>query len=758
MILLLIALIAAQPSSSTITGTVRDPAGSVVPGATILVKLHNGAQKQTSSGPDGRFSMNAPDLAEIVVRAAGFAEWRSTFTAVPSSPLEVVLAPAAVTETVTVTPSRGEQRSGDVPASVTVLGRAAIEESAGITADEVLRQVPSFSLFRRSSSLVSHPTTQGVSLRGVGPSGVSRTLVLLDDVPFNDPFGGWVYWSRVPLESTDRIEVVESPSSSLYGTYAMGGVINIATRRASPALFDLRTQYGSHTTPRLDVEGAAVRGRIGVIATASALRTNGFPIIAPAERGPVDINASLRYRNLNAMVQYDPTPRLHMFARVGSFEERRVNGKISTIDRTPEKNDTSWTSASGGIRAHFTQAEWRATVFGDDETFHSNYLSANATRTVGRMTLNQTVPVKAAGASTQWSQLFGARHYVTAGADLRWVKGDSEEQPLDTATGTQPTLNRISGGRQRSVGAFVQDQVAFKSVTLIGSARVDRWRNYDAHNLETLVSTGLPGPGNAPSLADREDTVVSPRLGAMYRVASRVRAWGSIGTGFRAPTLNELYRQFRVGNVLTLANNALGPEHLRGYETGISVDAARDLVLRATWFDNRLRDPISNATISTAPTVIQQRQNLGRTHVRGIQSDAEYRAGAQWIFTASYIYDRATVSDNPANPQIVGNTLPQVPRHRASLRAAFTAPRIATISAAVSFNGAQFDDDRNTASRRLPQYTVVDLTAARTIVRGIELFAAAQNLLDRTYIVGTLPTTIGSPRFVSAGVRVRFAR
>src|SRR5205814_1757841 len=123
--------------------------------------------------------------------------------------------------------ARTDQRLGDVPASVSIVSSEQIRQSPAVVADDLLRQVPTFSLFRRTSSLSSHPTAQGVSLRGVGPSGVSRTLVLLDGVPFNDPFGGWVYWSRVPLESTERIEVVDGSSSSLYGNYAMGGVINI---------------------------------------------------------------------------------------------------------------------------------------------------------------------------------------------------------------------------------------------------------------------------------------------------------------------------------------------------------------------------------------------------------------------------------------------------------------------------------------------------------------------------------------------------
>ena len=135
----------------------------------------------------------------------------------------------------TVTPTRSEQRLGDIPASVSIVDAQEIRESPALVADDVLRQVPTFSLFRRTSSLVAQPTTQGVSLRGIGPSGQSRTLVLLDGVPFNDPFGGWVYWTRVPLLSVNQIEITEDTASSLYGNYAMGGVINILTNRPTPA-------------------------------------------------------------------------------------------------------------------------------------------------------------------------------------------------------------------------------------------------------------------------------------------------------------------------------------------------------------------------------------------------------------------------------------------------------------------------------------------------------------------------------------------
>src|SRR5262249_20953654 len=156
--------------------------------------------------------------------------------------------------------------------------------------DDVLRQVPTFSLFRRSSSLSSHPTSQGVSLRGIGPSGVSRTLVLLDDVPFNDPFGGWVYWTRVPLESTDRVEVVDGSASTLYGDYAMGGVINIVTSRPIRRTVEVKPQFGNRGSPKFDFFGSDVWGPLGVAVEGSVFDTDGFPNVVRTERGLVDNN------------------------------------------------------------------------------------------------------------------------------------------------------------------------------------------------------------------------------------------------------------------------------------------------------------------------------------------------------------------------------------------------------------------------------------------------------------------------------------
>ena len=750
-----------RAAPAAISGTVRDLSGSVVPNATIMVR--NGSKdEQTVTGPDGRFTLTTAATSEIVlvVRAAGFAELRHTVSAGTSpTNIDIVLSPASVQEAVTVTATRSERRTGDVPASVSVLDREDIKQSPALVADDLLRQIPTFSLFRRTSSLASHPTAQGVSLRGIGPSGVSRTLVLVDGVPNNDPFGGWVYWSRVPLESSDRIEVVDGSTSSLYGNYAMGGVINFVTNPATPKTLDVKAQYGSRSTPKLDFMGSHVWGKLGVTVDGNVFNTDGYYIVRENERGRVDNKAAAEFWNLNVKLDYTPSERVRAFARIGYFDENRDNGKASTIDGTEEANDTIWRAYSGGVRARMPdQSELRATVFTDFETFHSNFLAvpaANPPRSIGRMTLTQTVPTHSAGGMVQWSRAFGTKQYFTAGSDIRWVDGDSLENGLDAQTGTTVVLRRNSGGTQRNFGFFVQDLITPTSQLMLTlSARVDGWRNYDGHNLETSL-IGAP-VNNVPSLPVGSDTVASPRAAARYHLTNRLDVWGDIGWGFRTPTLNELYRQFRVGTTLTLANYNLGPERLVGGEAGASFAITPNSTVRATWFDNHIKDPVSNVTISqVGANVTQQRQNLGQTHVYGIQTDVEYRFASDWRVAGAYVYDQAKVTENASTPALVGKWLPQVPAHRGSLRLAYSNARLFTASAGVQFVGSQFDDDLNTASRQLPKFAAVDIMGSRAVGRNLELFAGVQNLFDAEYFVGTLPTTVGTPRLVTGGLRLR---
>src|SRR5215213_6655325 len=289
---------AAQSTSTRIEGVVQDQTGAAVVRAEVTLK--NGAavigQSVTDSGGRFRFEVSTPAATILSVRAEGFAAFESRLDAAPTNllGLEIVLAPAPLSEEVTVTATRTETRLGDTPASIVALSSTELSTTAAVTLDDALRQVPGFSLFRRSGSRTANPTTQGVSLRGTGASGASRAVVLADGVPLNDPFGGWVYWSRVPRTSVNSIEVLRGGASHLYGSAALGGVVNIFTRKASEPVLLFETSYGNQQTFDASLFTAAHKGQWGASISAETFHTDGYIIVDERERGRVDTPANSR--------------------------------------------------------------------------------------------------------------------------------------------------------------------------------------------------------------------------------------------------------------------------------------------------------------------------------------------------------------------------------------------------------------------------------------------------------------------------------
>jgi outer membrane receptor protein involved in Fe transport len=389
------------------------------------------------------------------------------------------------------------------------------------------------------------------------------------------------------------------------------------------------------------------------------------------------------------------------------------------------------------------------------------------------LTLDQNVPTNAVGSMLQWNRAIraGSRtHILSAGYDFRWIDGDSNEQTFALATGLTPLLDRVSGGTQKIGGLFVQDIIEVTGrLQVTGSVRFDSWRNYDAHNFETTIATGLPTANNR-TLADKSDNAFSPRGAVLFRATDRVSMWGSVSQGFRAPTLNELYRQFRVGAILTLANEELGPERLTGVEAGVSVAATDRVTVRGTFFNNRVKDPIANVTTNTTDTV-RQRRNLGSTNIGGFQTDASYRVNGHLGVSAAYVFDIAKVHEaetNAAGINLTGKYLAEVPKHRASFQLNYTNPRFVNVAIDNQFVGHQYDDDRNEAvilpavsgktEIGLPAYSVTNVTVARTVNRNVDVFFGVQNLFGALYYVGTNPTTIGTPRLVNGGIRLSVGR
>lgn len=624
--------------------------------------------------------------------------------------------PSKASDTIIVTATQTPSRLGDSPASVVVISRQALATTAAATTDDALRQVPGFTLFRRSGSRSANPTSQGVSLRGIGASGASRALVLDDGIPLNDPFGGWVYWGRVPRVSVAQIEVVRGGASDLYGSGAMGGVVQFIRRGSAADDVTVEASGGDEQTGTSSFFAAMKHGDWSGSIDADWMTTGGYVLVPRSQRGTVDVAADTRHTTFDMTLR-----RNGAFARLSHYAESRNNG-------TPRQvNDTGIRQIAAGSDLRIGAGSLLMRGYDNAQDYHQTFSAIAADRNSERLTVDQRVPSSGRGGSLQWFSTFG-KNVIVAGADARQVRGASDE--LQYAINGKVTPSRVSG-RQDNGAVYIEDVAALSTrVTLAGGIRFDSWRNVDAER-------------NGTALANRSDDAWSPRLTLLVRASDGLTLTAAAYRAFRAPTLNELYRNFRVGNVQTLANESLGAEHLSAFELG-----ARSGPLRLTMFSMTTDDTIANVTLSSTPSLItRQRRNLGGSRSRGAELEGEEWLSRRWRLSAGYLFCDASVTGG----DLTGKRLPQVPRDTATLQLAFN-PARGSAGVQARWSSMQFDDDLNQFPLR--SYAIADLFASYPIAPRFDATLAIENATNLRVEVSATPViTLGTPRTVRVGVR-----
>jgi outer membrane receptor protein involved in Fe transport len=737
--------LASEPKAAgTVEGVVTRADGRAAAAARVF--LVGAAHAASDASGRFRFADVPPGGYTLRAELEGLGRDERDIEVRPGTTTEVELKLPFVpfSEAVTVTATRSERKLGDSPVDLAVITGEELQRSPASALDDALRQIPAFSLFRRGSSLVSHPTTQGVSLRGVGASGASRTLVLLDGIPLNDAFGNWVYWDVIPQLEIESVEVAPSGLSSLYGSSAMAGVIDITTRRPGSKTAALQASAGARGTADAQAFASHALGPVAASVGGNLFTTDGYVLVGEGERGPVDVAAGSRHRSFNWRAEYSPAEGLTFYQAGRVFEEDRRNG-------TPlQTNSTSERFLAAGVRAATAGGSlWQANLFGRRDHFESTFSTVAPDRTSESLGLAQAVAYRDVGARLSWARRLGSSQQLSAGGEAHRIGADDAEHVF-----VAPAVNvrdRQIPARQLSAGVYLQDVVSLgPRAVLTLAARADHWRSYDASQTETVNATGAT---TTIRFADGSNTTLTPRAGLLVHLDARFALRGAVYGGFRAPSLNELYRPFRVGNVLTQANPGLGPERLRGGEFGLNHFASASVSWRATAFWDEVRDPIANVTVSSTPGLItRRRENLGRSRVRGLDLDLDWQPSPEVRLQASYLLSDARVVEFAAARELEGNRLPQVPRNRASLRLDFLRPRLLNVSLRARYESTRFDDDQN----RLPLagLFVVDAVLERRVAGSWSAFLSAENVFDRRYAVQATPVgLLGGPILVTAGLR-----
>jgi vitamin B12 transporter len=686
-----------------------------------------------------------PALTSILLASGSLVVANSAF----AQSTATLAAPADLAPEIVVTGRGLDEAPGDRAYDIVTIERDRIEANASNRLESILADVAGLQQFRRSDSRSANPTSQGISLRGIGGNASSRALLILDGVPQADPFGGWVAFPAYASGRLGRIRVTRGGGSGYQGPGALAGTVELESATPDQLTpFQGSVAYGSRDSVDAQGSAALVRGSGFATLSGAYARGDGFTPTVEESRGIVDRPAPYEQASgaLRTVVGLGAKTELQMNA--SAFTDKRDRGSDFT-DNKSEGADASIRLIGRGNWAY------SALAYLQTRAFASSFNSINAARTTAIQSLDQyNTPATGLGGRIEILPSLGESITLRLGADIRDVTGKTQE--LYTFVSAVPTRRREAGGSTTTTGVFADGSLVAGDFTFSLGGRVDWWKIDDGY----LSERPLAGGAALTDLryANRDDSETTGRAGIAYQPIHAITVRVAGYRGWRLPTLNELYRPFRVGNDATAANALLSPERLTGVEGGVTLTPAPGVNIAATYFYNRLKDAIANVT-TTSPTQVlpgvttyRVRQNLDAIRAHGFELDASYRPGPFGV-QASWSHTNSTVEGSGITAALDGLQPAQTPRDQVSGTVDWRHDA-AALSLTVRHIGRQYDDDQNT--RVLGAATTLDAYAALPIMRSLVAELRGENLFDERVEAGISGANIverATPRTIWVGLR-----
>ncbi|UVO55714.1 TonB-dependent receptor [Sphingomonas sp. SUN039] len=637
-------------------------------------------------------------------------------------------APLRAQDDIVVTGRGLADPAGDAAYSVITVERARLTGTASGRLEDALKDVAGLQQFRRSDARSANPTSQGATLRGLGGNAASRALVLLDGVPQGDPFAGYLNWPLYSPERLGRVRVTRGGGSGAGGSGALAGTIELE----SVATGDAPGLAGSVAGGSFGAVESRVlaSGRLGsgfALVSGGYARGDGFvPVVTPgtADRGG-------RYEQYNfAARAVIPVGASELQANVDAFDDARTRGSDFSANRT--------TGADASLR--LVGRQFVALGYLQLRRFTSQFASVDAGRTTATQTLDQyNTPATGVGLKVEARPQIGSTE-LRLGGEWRRTSGETNEA-FSYVSGS-PTRLRVAGGASDIVGGFAEATRVAGPLTLTGGGRVDYWSLTGGFLTERRLDGTVVTDNH---FADRTGWAATGRAGAAYAISPTLTVSVAGYVGWRLPTLNELYRPFRVGAEVTNANAALRPERSRGIELAARWRPGGGAAITVTAFDVMLDDAIANVTLSGTT---RQRQNLDALQSRGIEVDATFARG-DWRLALSAAYADVVLQGAGASASLTGLRPASVAPFQSSATFGWRG-----LSATARYVSAQFDDDLNT--RRLAPALTVDAVADLPLGRGAIVQLRGENLFDTRVEAAVSASGVverASPRTIWLGIR-----
>lgn len=668
----------------------------------------------------------------------------------------LILPLPAMAQEIVVTGRGLDAPPGEAAYAVAEIGRERLTETASGRFEDVLRDAAGVAQFRRADSRSSHPTAQGITLRGLGGNASSRALLLLDGVPQADPFGGWVPFPAYLPERLGNVRITRGGGSGYHGAGALAGTVELFS--AGPEQLGplaVTGFYGSRESVDLVATSGVRLGGGELTLAGQYARGDGFVPIVAEDRGPADRAAPYEQASLALRAVVPVAADIELQSSVAAFTDARERGTAFTDVRS-RGADASVRLVGRG------RWQWSALGYLQHRDFASGFASVNAGRAAASATLDQHVPATGAGARIELSPPLGQGATLRLGGDLRGTSGRTQE--LYTYVAGSPTRRRVAGGETLTSGLFADFSLERGPLTLSAGGRIDRWTITNGALFEAPLAGGAALTD--ARFADRSGWEPSGRAGVAVKLADPLSLRAAGYTGWRLPALNELYRPFRAGADATAANPLLDPERLHGIEAGIDLTPGAGFNLRGTVYWNRIEEAIGNVTLGSGPGTFpgvgfvaaggayRQRLNLDAVTATGAELDLRWQAGP-WRASASWAFTDARVAASGAAAALDRLRPAQTAQHQGSATLGW-AGQGASLSLTGRYTGPQFEDDQN--ARQLAEAFTLDARIAVPLTAALSVEARGENLGDarvETAISGGDIVERAAPRTLWIGLRYR---
>jgi len=680
-------------------------------------------------------------------------------------------------EEIVVTATRTEKELETAPGSVSVVTKENMEKRNIKTVDEALNTVSGV-FDRRGKGLMD--TRSQVSLRGI--PGQMRTLILLDGMPINSAYTGEVQWGGLSPEDAERIEVVKGPFSSLYGGYAMGGVVNIITKMPEKREFTFKSGYGSSWERGEAMDdlrkvylsyGDKIKDKLSLFLSYGYKATNGYPSDFNVQSSKplagitgwsytTDNQGNVRYLigdrgdnrwwddNIAVKAGYDFSKATKVNL---SFVRNRYeynyddphtylrNAAGNEIWSYGSVKESSFLSGAGGREQNIYNLSCETEIsavkaklsLGVVDQEKSWYVTPDltATRSGGTGKASNT-PSESYNADIQFTLPLLEKHILTFGGSFRHGRADTKEHNLTNWKDKESTttLTYQSRGKDKTYALFVQDEIMIlDNLTAYIGFRQDWWVTYDGY-ANQIGTAGYP-----KEYGSRDASSFSPKAAVVYKPFEKTSLRTSIGKAFRPPTVYELYRTWRSSSGVTYAGNPdLKPETTTSWDIGIEQGLWKGAKIKAAYFENYMEDLIYRKTVTST---YQELINAGKAESKGVEIEAEQRFDKWLRLFANFTYTDAKLKENNAKPETIGKRLTDVPERMFNAGAEFEK---GAFSAALTgryvskrYSNDENKDVINNVYTSYDPYFVADAKVSYKLTKFTTLSFSVDNIFDREY-------------------------